>query len=150
MAVELQTIEEGPDRIRIVAHIEGRAPADVFRDWVEPERVHLWWGPEATINLVIGGEYEFRWRKLNAVLRGRYTRIETNRRLDFGWAWDDDSARPKQVRLSFSSDGKSGTLLEVIHGPYSAESKDQELRQQHLDGWRFHLPKLGGDSTTDS
>ena len=149
MAVELETIEAGPNRIRIVAHLGGRTPADVYQDWVDPERVHSWWGPEATIDLVVGGEYVFRWRKIKAVLRGRYTRIETNHRLDFGWAWDDDPARPKQVSLSFSSDGESGTLLEVVHGPYSEDAKDQELRQQHLDGWRFHLPKLERESATD-
>jgi uncharacterized protein YndB with AHSA1/START domain len=142
MSVDLETFEEGPSRIRLVAHYGGRTPADVYRDWVEPRRIQAWWGPEATVDLEIGGEYVFRWKKINAVLRGKYVRIETSQRLDFSWAWDDEPDRLKQVSLCFSSDGKSGTLLEVIQGPYSADARDRELRQQHLDGWRFHLPKL--------
>jgi uncharacterized protein YndB with AHSA1/START domain len=64
------------------------------------------------------------------------------RRLDFSWAWADEPEREKHVGLRYSSDGKSGTLLDVTHGPYSQDARDAELRQQHLDGWKIHLPKL--------
>jgi uncharacterized protein YndB with AHSA1/START domain len=142
MGMEVEVVEDGPDRLRIVAHYRKRVPHEVYRDWVEPERIRAWWGPEATVDLEVGGEYVFRWTQINAVLRGKYTRIEADRRLEFGWAWDDEPERAKQVSLSFRSDGGTGTFLEVIQGPYSADERDQELRHQHLDGWRIHLPRL--------
>ncbi len=150
MACTLETLEEGPLRIRLVAHCETRAPDELFLDRVEPKRVHSWWGPEAKIDLRVGGEYVFRWTKINAVLRGRYVRIEPNHQLEFSWAWDDEPDRVKQVTLSIESDGWIATLLGVTHGPYSEDARDQELRQQHLDGWRFHLPKLDRSHTSNA
>jgi uncharacterized protein YndB with AHSA1/START domain len=142
MSVTVDTLEDGPTRIRLRAHLPHRTPSEVYRDWTEAERVQAWWGPDATLDLREGGAYEFRWTKLSAVLRGKYTRVDPGRRLDFSWAWADEPEREKQVRLDFRSDGRSGTLLEVTHGPYSQDPRDAELRQQHLDGWKIHLPKL--------
>jgi uncharacterized protein YndB with AHSA1/START domain len=142
MPAEVRTIEEGPSEIRLVAHYPRRSPADVYRDWTDPERVRAWWGADAVLDLRIGGEYVFRWPKINAVLRGKYTCIDPDSRLEFTWAWDDEPDRPKDVKLRFTTDAALGSRLEVVHGPYTAEARDQELRQQHLDGWRFHLPKL--------
>jgi uncharacterized protein YndB with AHSA1/START domain len=142
--VRIDTIEDGPARIRLVAHIPGREPSEVYRDWSEAERVRAWWGPEASIDLRVGGGYEFRWSRLRATLRGRYTRIDRGRNLAFSWAWDEEPDRRSEVALEFRADGAGGTDLEVTQGPYSDDARDQALRQQHLDGWRYHLPKLAG------
>jgi uncharacterized protein YndB with AHSA1/START domain len=142
MPVLVETLEDGPSQIRLRAHLPDRNPSQVYQDWTEAERIRAWWGPDATIDLREGGTYEFRWTKIDAVLRGKYTLLESGRRLDFSWAWADEPEREKQVSLRFLSDGKSGTLLEVTHGPYSEDARDAELRQQHLDGWKIHLPKL--------
>jgi uncharacterized protein YndB with AHSA1/START domain len=146
LAVTVETIEEGPHRIRLRARIPGRTPSQVFQDWIDPGRIHAWWGPEATVDLREGGEYVFRWVKIGATLRGKYRRIEPPRRLEFSWAWDDDPDRPKEVSLQFRPSEDAGTLLEVTHEPYSADPRDQELKRDHLEGWRFHLPKLGAHS----
>jgi uncharacterized protein YndB with AHSA1/START domain len=138
----IETLEEGPNRIRLVARYPSRRPAELFRDWVDPTRLQAWWGPEASVDLRVGGTYVFRWPKLNAVLRGQYRTVETDRALAFSWAWDEEPSRRTDVSLSFTSDGATGTILEVIQGPYSTDPRDRELRQQHLDGWRYHLPKL--------
>ncbi len=141
MSVNFQTIEEGPNRIRILARFRERTPSEVYRDWTEPDRLRAWWGPEAVLDLKVGGEYVFRWEKFG-VLRGRYTRIEPNHRLEFSWAWDEEPERQQQVSLLFRSDGESGTALELTHGPYSADSSGQDLRRHHLEGWRSHLSDL--------
>jgi uncharacterized protein YndB with AHSA1/START domain len=146
MAAEVLTIEEGPDRIRLVAHYEAKNRAEVYRDWTEPDRLRSWWGPEAAVDLRPGGEYVFRWRKIDATLRGKYSLIEPDSRLEFTWAWDDAPESQTKVSLRFTSDGGAGSWLEVTQGPYRPEPQDQELRQQHLEGWRFHLPKIAGPS----
>ncbi len=141
MSVTFQTIEEGPSRIRILAFFRQRTPSQVYRDWTEPERLRAWFGPDAVLDLKVGGAYVFRWEKFG-VLRGRYTRIEPNHRLEFSWAWDDDPVHQQQVSLSFRSEGESGTALELTHGPYPPDSSSQDLRRHHLEGWRSHLSDL--------
>ncbi len=142
MSVSFQTLEEGPDRIRILAHFVERLPSEVYRELTEPDRVCAWFGPaEAILNLKVGGEYVFRWEKFG-VLRGRYTCIEPSHRLEFSWAWDDDPVHQQHVSLLLRSDGKSGTELELKHGPYPADSASQDLRRHHLGGWRGHLSDL--------
>jgi uncharacterized protein YndB with AHSA1/START domain len=139
---EVDTIEAGPDRIRLLAHLPQRAPELAFRDWTDAGRIRAWWGPEASIDLREGGEYVFRWKRIPATLRGRYSRVEPGRWLAFSWVWDEEPERRSEVTLEFRPDGAGGTELEVTQGPYSADPHDQELRRQHLEGWRFHLPKL--------
>jgi uncharacterized protein YndB with AHSA1/START domain len=144
MPGHVEVLEEGPQRIRVRVRFPDRTAAEVYRDWVDPTRVAAWWGPAATIDLRVGGSFEFRWPKIDAVLRGKYLRIEPGVRLDFTWTWDADPERQHTVALTFHDEHPSGSSLEVTQGPYSRDRRDEELRHQHLDGWKIHLPRLGG------
>ena len=141
MSVSFQTIEEGPNRIRISARFTARTPSELYRDWTEPDRLRAWWGTAEVLDLKVGGAYVFRWEKFG-VLRGKYTHIDPGRRLEFSWAWDDDPEHQQQVSLLFRRDGVSGTELELTHGPYPPDSASQDLRRHHLEGWREHLSDI--------
>lgn len=72
MPADVEVSEEGPRRIRLFASYRDRSPSELWRDWTEPDRLHSWWGPEASLDLRVGGEYELRWSKIGATLRGKY------------------------------------------------------------------------------
>jgi uncharacterized protein YndB with AHSA1/START domain len=142
-------LQAGPDRIRLSAELVGRAPADAFQYWVDPSRLCLWWPPEAKVDLRVDGEYEFAWPRLGQTLKGRWIRIDPGAALEFSWTWEHEPEVTKRVAVTFRPTG-SGTEVEVEHGPYSADRRDVELRQEHLDGWTYFLGRLAGTSVAPS
>jgi uncharacterized protein YndB with AHSA1/START domain len=136
-----KVLEAGPQRVRLAVAVPGRAPEEVFSYWVEPEKLCRWWPPEAAIDLRPQGSYVFSWPRMQQKLTGQWTRIEPGASLEFSWTWEHEPEVTKQVRVTFRR-SDAGTEVEVEHGPYSAERRDAELRQEHLDGWTYFLGRL--------
>jgi hypothetical protein len=77
MPVVVETLEDGPRQVRLRAHLPNRSPSEVYRDWTEAEPIRAWWGPGAALDLRRGATYEFRWTKIDTVLRGKYTVLDS-------------------------------------------------------------------------
>jgi len=134
-------LETGPAKIRISVEVRGASPDQVFAFWTEPDRLRLWWPPEATIDLRPEGTYSFTWPAMDSTLRGRWLRVAPGRELEFTWTWDHEPEVTKTVLVTFRpTDG--GTEVEVQHAPYTDSSRDVELRREHLDGWTHFLVRL--------
>jgi uncharacterized protein YndB with AHSA1/START domain len=136
-----EIVSTGPTRIQLVVRIEDRAPSAVFRDWTDPDRLRLWWPPEARIEAREGGTYEFSWPKMNWRLRGSFEWVVPNSRLTFSWCWDHEPDITKRVDVELRPT-RTGTEVTVEHGTYGDSPRDIELRKEHLDGWVHFLGRL--------
>jgi uncharacterized protein YndB with AHSA1/START domain len=141
-------LESATDRLRVAVEIPEIPPDRVFVCWVDPRRLVAWWPPVATLDARRGGSYEFRWPRQSWTLRGTFARMDPGRALAFSWTWDHEPGVTKEVVVTFEPKGR-GTRVVVEHGPYSESARDRELRQEHSDGWRYFLGRLGAAATTE-
>ncbi len=137
----IRQIPSAPSTLELEAGFAGE-PIELFRWWVEPERLTQWWPPTAEGEARLGGAYHLAWPRRDWHLRGTYTVWEPGRALAFTWAWDHEPDRPaRTVTLTFAS-RPGGTNLTLTHGPYTDSPDDQTDRQGHIAGWRQFLPQL--------
>lgn len=139
---EVREVAGTPTSLRFVAVVPDRSPQEVFELWTVPEKLKLWWPPEATVDLRPGGTYQFSWPKQGWTLRGTYTSLDPGRSLAFSWTWDHEKADTKQVTVRLSEIQDGGTEVQLEHGPYEAVPADEELRQSHREGWTHFLGRL--------
>ena len=136
-------LDSGPELLRLRVEIQDRRPAEVFRDWVEPARLRIWWPPEAEVDPRVGGRFVFRWPKMNWTLRGTYLVFNPDHELRFTWTWDHEPDLPKEVAVTLARLGSDGTVLDLTHSRYSDDARDRDLREEHLEGWKHFLARLG-------
>ena len=124
-------------------HIERsfRARADaVFDAWTSEEVIRRWWHAEhdwettvAEVDLRVGGTVRVVMRNPHEDVEygggGRYTEIESPRRLAFTWIWDGDTRR-QLIELDFEEAGGATTVHFTHSGLW-----DEEAVRSHEDGW---------------
>lgn len=133
----------GPKRtLRVSASVPNLDPAAVFAHWTDPEKLVRWWPPKARVDLRKGGEFCFRWPEQDWTLCGTYENIQPERLLAFTWRWEHLPSVTKHVMVRFSPRKAGGTAIELEHGPYRTSVQDSELRNSHVEGWRYFLGRL--------
>jgi uncharacterized protein YndB with AHSA1/START domain len=114
------------------ARWERRIPHSIERVWAaitEPARMREWLA-DADIDLREGGAIELRWLNSEAVLRGRITRLEEGRLLEY------EGEPHGLLRFELSEDG-DGTLLVFTNRIPGPSYPDLALA-----GWHVHLDML--------
>ena len=136
----LRQLDEGQDRLVLVADFPRKVPKVLFGFWIEPAFLSKWWPPEVElIEPRPNGRYVLRWPKQNWCFRSRFTEFEPEKNLEFIWSWDHElNANPTKVRLTFEPIDHEGTRMILVHGSYGPNNAEQ--RQSHLEGWIFFFP----------
>jgi uncharacterized protein YndB with AHSA1/START domain len=135
--------------ISLVARRLIRAPVQrVFAAWTEPERLKLWWGPEAVtcpeaeVDLRVGGAY----RLANLLPDGRviwvsgeFLEVEPPRKLVYTWLVGDPSAAAERTRVTVRFEPReSATEVIVVHELIASEG----FRDRTSSGWDGCLASL--------
>lgn len=132
--------------IRIAAR-----PETVFAFLIDPAKMVLWKGQQATLDPRPGGIYRVQISTQHTA-RGAYVEIDPHRRVVFTWGWEGESTAPppgsSTVEIVLVPDG-DGTILRLIHRDLPAEA-----REPHAHGWNHYLARLtvaaaGGDAGPD-
>lgn len=126
----------------------------VFRAWTEPEELALWRGSpgwhveKETVSseLKLGGKHH------HVKVRDNDPSVRVTTDAIFTEYFDPDVFVAKQritgdagidpnvameLRVEFSDQGKSATLVRIVQGPY-----DPAVAQYHADGWEKELQRL--------
>lgn len=117
-------------------------PAVAFDRWTSPELLTRWWPESAELDLKVGGRYHFGWARADWHLRGEFVSVERPRQLAFSWRWEHHPESTTVVKVTFEPGFAGGSTLLVRQGPYGDSPGAIELRQSHIDGWLFFLPRL--------
>jgi uncharacterized protein YndB with AHSA1/START domain len=121
-------------------------PERLFAAWTAPEQLLKWWGPEgvtcigAEIDLRVGGGYRIGNRLPNEKILwivGEFEVVEPPRRLTYTWRLEGISETSERVSVQFEPRGEM-TEVVVTHD----RIPNEELRDQHLLGWRGCLDGL--------
>jgi len=112
----------------------------VFQAFTDLEVLRQWWGPEgfdlpeATLDLKVGGAYDFRMRNPDGAIhnvRGVYREITPPERLVFTWQWiRDEPTAEMLVTLTFHDLGGE-TELELLQ----EKMPSVESVTAHNGGW---------------
>jgi uncharacterized protein YndB with AHSA1/START domain len=128
---------------RVEARWERRLPHSIEKVWAaitEPDELRGWLA-DADIDLREGGDVELRWLNGDAVLRGRITRLEPGRLLEY------EGEPHGMLRFELAPDG-DGTRLVFTNAMEAPDYPDVALA-----GWHTHLDMLedalGGHPVTD-
>lgn len=137
--------EIGADGTLVVTCEHPHLPPDaLFRYWIEPDLLRLWWTPEASVEPRIGGKYILRWPTMDWTLRGAITQFEPGRSLAFAWRWDHEPDTPgTAVTVGFTPVGV-GSRIDLTHGPYPDSPRGDKMRTGHIEGWTHFLRNLRG------
>lgn len=121
-------------------------PARVFEAFIDPDKIALWWGPdagpvtEARVDPRKGGRFLVRFQMEDGSEHAASGTIETfdpPYRLVMSWRWENEESPPSRVEVSFRPvDG--GTELTFVH----AQLADDAARDSHTAGWNGALDKL--------
>ncbi len=116
-----------------VSRLIRAAPEEVFRAWMDPQRLHRWFGttrqivdPKVDGLFFLAMEHQGRtWPHY-----GRYLRIEEPRLVEFTWMSEGTQGRESVVTIEMTArDG--GTQLTLTH----AGVPDTDLGRGHEEGW---------------
>jgi uncharacterized protein YndB with AHSA1/START domain len=114
-------------------------PAEVYRWFVEPDKLVRWIGLHAQLEPAPGGVFRFEivpgeW------CSGRYLELVPGRRVVFTWGWDSGAiALPpgsSTVEVDLLED-PAGTRVHLVHRDLAPE-----VRAMHAEGWARFLPRL--------
>ncbi len=126
-------------------------PARVFRAFVEPERIKLWWAPRGfhilscALDLREGGAWRMRIQsdETGAIQTevGTYREIVEPERLVFTHAWvrRDGSLTPTTLVTVTFAEHDEGTEVAFTQSDFHS----QEFCQSHEEGWSSSLDQLG-------
>jgi uncharacterized protein YndB with AHSA1/START domain len=114
-------------------------PEEVYRWFIEPERLVQWIGGRATLEPRPGGIFRFEivpgeW------CSGRYVELTPGHRVVFTWGWESGAipVPPGSSTVSVSlNPHPRGTLVHLEHTDLLPEA-----RQLHMQGWSRFLPRL--------
>jgi uncharacterized protein YndB with AHSA1/START domain len=136
-------VESSADTLVVVAEFPHLTPDELFAYWTEPLLLCRWWPLWAHTEPEEGGAYHLAWPARDWHLRGRYTAFRPGRGLTFTWRWDHEGPgaieRWVQVILRPSA---GGTRQTILHGPYGANTAEQDVRRSHFEGWHYFLGRL--------
>jgi len=133
---------EADGTLQVTADFFDLPASALFRYWIEPELLYMWWPPEAEVEPHVGGNYFLRWPSMDWTVRGTITRFEAGRSLGFTWAWDHEPDTPEtEVIVDFTAAGE-GTRISLHHGPYPDSPRGEEMRSGHIEGWNHFLEQL--------
>ncbi|WP_417667359.1 SRPBCC family protein [Roseibium sp.] len=135
--------EQLPDDIRLMVELP-LAPEDVWTVLTAPGHLRRWFGDHMSLEPKPGGLFEERWTRNGrpVVTSGHVITFEPPVRLVWTWA-DDDWHGDTRLSLELAP-GPAGTIVTLVHSGWASlpDNSDGALRQDHLDGWAFHLSKL--------
>ncbi|HYB08427.1 MAG TPA: SRPBCC domain-containing protein [Alphaproteobacteria bacterium] len=126
-------------------------PGEVFRSWIEPERIARWIGPRSIKAEVVrmdarpGGSYRIRMHDESGkvyTVSGVYREIIFPERLVFTWAWEEDghghrSGHESVAEITCRAIGRK-TEMTIRHGRFETK----ESRDSHDHGWSGSFDKL--------
>ena len=148
MADFVETSESGARRLQLSGILEDSNPGDVYRSFIEPDRICQWWADESELDPLVGGRLIVRWPSMGWTMRGRYTELVPDRLIGFTWSWEHEPDTPtRTVSVVIESDA-AGTRLTLTHGDYGDD--DAEERDSHLEGWQHFLPRMAAALSTSS
>jgi uncharacterized protein YndB with AHSA1/START domain len=132
------------DWLVVMAEFPTIGPRALFEYWTTPALLRQWWPPEAETEPRVDGIYRFSWPGQGWSLRGYYTAFERGKNLSFTWKWESepDLAPIRHVIVTFEALAEGGSLISIIHGPYTESREDQDERAGHLEGWTHFLGRL--------
>jgi uncharacterized protein YndB with AHSA1/START domain len=137
-----QERESGPETLVLAAAFPHLDPTALFEHWTVPALISRWWAPEAEVEPWVGGRYHLAWPTMEWMLRGEITHHEPVQTFGFTWAWDHEpETSVTRVVVTMQGNG-SGSRITLTHGPYPDSEQGRDMRQGHLEGWRYFLPKL--------
>ena len=140
---DIKQLASSEDKLILQGRFPGINPADMFRHWVEPELLTLWWPQVAEIEPSAGGAYHLAWPDMDWHLRGVYLAFDPGRKLAFTWKWEHEEHRPsRSVVVTFRELPSGGTLMTLGHGTYGSAPEDTDERNGHLEGWIYFLGRL--------
>jgi uncharacterized protein YndB with AHSA1/START domain len=128
--------EPGKLEFALAREVLIRAPrGTVFRYFTDSARFARWWGEGSRIEPAVGGAvsivYPGGTRASGVVLE-----IVPGERIVFSYGYDGQAALPpggSRVTITLRDD-PVGTRVQLRH-----ELGDQDLRDHHVQGWRYHL-----------
>jgi uncharacterized protein YndB with AHSA1/START domain len=132
------------------------SPETVWEFLVDPEKIVLWKGEEATFEARPGGAYRIGVLPGHAA-SGEIVEADPPRRLVYTWGWEPGPDGPNlvppgsttiEIELEPSSGG--GTTLHFTH----RDLPTVESAESHAEGWNHYLDRLavaaaGGDPGRD-
>jgi uncharacterized protein YndB with AHSA1/START domain len=124
---------------------------DVFRSWIEPERIARWIGPRSIKAEVVkmdarpGGSYRIRMHGESGdvyIVGGVYREVVAPERLVFTWRWEEDGhghrmGHESVVEITCRAVGRK-TEMTLRHGRFET----RESRDNHDRGWSGSFDKL--------
>jgi uncharacterized protein YndB with AHSA1/START domain len=114
-------------------------PHEVYRWFIEPDKLVQWIGISATLEPTPGGIFRFEILP-GEFCSGRYLELVPNRRVVFTWGWDSGAipVPPGSSTVEVTLEATpSGTQVKLIHRDLAPE-----VRALHADGWARFLPRL--------
>jgi uncharacterized protein YndB with AHSA1/START domain len=116
-----------------VSRLIRAAPEEVFRAWIEPERLQRWYGTTRQIvNPKVDGLFFLAMEHQGRTWPhyGRYLRLEKPRLIEFTWMSEGTEGRETIVTIELAPrDG--GTQLTLTH----VGVPDTEIGRGHQEGW---------------
>src|SRR5215831_19856816 len=112
------------------------SPETVFRFFVEPDFMALWFGQQHTLDPRPGGIFRVEVTT-GTFARGTYTEVTPHRRIAFTWGWEGrDDLPPGQSRVEIELVPKgSGTLLRLRHSGLSTTAETPFTPEEHRTRW---------------
>jgi uncharacterized protein YndB with AHSA1/START domain len=115
------------------------SPDSVFEYFVDPTKMVMWMGTEATLDPRPGGVCRINPSGQAAML-GEFVEVDRPRRIVFTWGWETAAFKtPPQstlVEVSLTPDGED-TVVRLAH-----RRLKPELVALHRAGWSHYLPRL--------
>ena len=123
-------------------------PQVVFDTWTDPEQVRHWLGgpamivPDASIDLRVGGNYEYRLLSPEGVssrILGTFLTVREPEQLIFTWVVENDTERSPEtiVTIEFLDLGDE-TEIVIVHEGFL----DLGVRAAHEEGWEGCLEAI--------
>lgn len=118
----------------------------VFDAFVNPDKIALWWGPDAgpvlsaEVDPRVGGRFHVRFRMEDGSEHGSaglFEVFDPPHRLAMSWAWDSEPGVVSRVEATFRA-AEGGTELTFTH----SRLPDAATRDSHEEGWNGALDKL--------
>ncbi len=128
-------------------------PETVFQYLVDPQRMMMWMGVEATLDPRPGGVYRVNVTG-SEFASGEFVEVVPHSRVVYTWGWEGDGSvvppGSSTVEIDLTSDG-DGTVLRIRHSGLP----DKEQRDLHSMGWEHYFERLkavseGRDPGADS
>jgi uncharacterized protein YndB with AHSA1/START domain len=119
------------------------APETVFRFFVDPAAMPLWFGEQHTLDPRPDGIFRVAVRG-GAVARGLYREIVPFRRVAFTWGWENrDDLPPGRSLVEIELIPKDGgTLVRLRHSGLAGDAQAPFTPEDHGRRWTHYLTQL--------